>query len=68
MKVMNRVLKSFYLFAIVCILSQTPCYANIPVSKEIPDGFGPLIACLLSLFIVMIKSYNLKLVQKESAK
>ena len=68
MRVMNRILKSFYLFAVVCILSQMPCYANIPVSKEIPDGFGPLIACLLSVAVVMIKSYNLKIVQKESVK
>lgn len=68
MKAVNRILKSFYLFAVVCILSQAPCYANIPVTKEIPDGFGPLLVCSLSLTIIMIKNYNQRLVAEELLK
>lgn len=68
MKAVNRILKSFYLFAVVCILSQAPCYANLPVTKEIPDGFGPLMVCLLSLTIVLIKNYNQRLVSEELKK
>ena len=58
-RVINRILKSFYLFALVYMLSQAPCHASINISKEIPDGVGPLLACLLSVAVVIVKSSKL---------
>jgi hypothetical protein len=59
MRATNRLLKSFYLFALIYILSEAPCFASITIPKEIPEGWGPLLACFMSVAVVIIKSSNL---------
>lgn len=65
MKAVKKILKSFYLYAIVCIILQTANNTELPASKKIPDGYGPLMVCLLSVGIVMLKNSDHKLILKK---